>query len=338
MTYKNATLHPAMTALAAVLAFSSTPSLAQSVDEPVVTTAPAVEVTPEPVAVEPAAPAMTAAPAEATADPLAPKATAKAAPVRHTATASRAKPTVTKAKTAAPVAATAPVIAAAAPTPAPTPAPVVDLTPPATAEVAPAPVAEPPVAAELTMNEMLPAAGIGGAAIILLAGAGLAVRRRRRLAEEKFAQQDGEMMWQDDAQPALVEEPAMAYEPEHQPAMIAPAMAATPVAAAPVDVPVADLTPVEGPTTTLPEGFDLSRFSPNVQAAYRGPTEDNASLSLKHRLSKASAMDQMERKAAEEADEAAAVPATETAAADRAKGDFMFAGARKPAPRPLVTH
>ncbi|MEO8175850.1 MAG: hypothetical protein ABI626_04230 [Sphingomicrobium sp.] len=333
MTYKNATLHPAMTALAAVLAFSSTPLLAQSVDEPVVTTAPAVEVTPEPVAVEPAAPAPIAAPAEATADPLAPKATAKTAPVRHTATASRAKPTVTKAKTAAPIAATAPAADAAAPAIAPTPAPVVDLTPPPS-DIAPAPVAalpaDTPVAAESTINEMLPAAGIGGAAIILLAGAGLAVRRRRRIAEQNYAEQDGEMMWQDDAQPALVEEPAMANEPVHQPAMIEPA-----VTAAAVDVPVADLTPVEGPTTALPAGFDLSRFSPNVQAAYCGPTEDNASLSLKHRLSKASAMDQMERKAAEDAAEAA--PA-ETAVADRGTGDFMFAGARKPAPRPVHTH
>lgn len=45
----------------------------------------------------------------------------------------------------------------------------------------------------------------------------------------------------------------------------------------------------------LPDGFNLSQFGPHVQAAYRGPSPDNPSLSLKKRLSKARALDQRAR-------------------------------------------
>ena len=46
-------------------------------------------------------------------------------------------------------------------------------------------------------------------------------------------------------------------------------------------------------------GFDLSHFGPTLQAAYKGPTEDNPSLSLKYRLRKAAGMDQMAKREAE---------------------------------------
>ena len=52
---------------------------------------------------------------------------------------------------------------------------------------------------------------------------------------------------------------------------------------------------IDGPVTELPEDFDLSRFGYNVQEAYKGPTEDNPSLSLKNRLSRARGMDALER-------------------------------------------
>ena len=55
MTHRT-TLHPAMTAIAAAIALSSTPLFAQSADEPVVTTTPAVDVTPAPAAADPIAP------------------------------------------------------------------------------------------------------------------------------------------------------------------------------------------------------------------------------------------------------------------------------------------
>ena len=61
-------------------------------------------------------------------------------------------------------------------------------------------------------------------------------------------------------------------------------------------------------TAALPAGFDISRFGRHVQAAYRGPTPDNPSLSLKNRLRRASFFDQQERRAAEEG-----APASESA-------------------------
>jgi hypothetical protein len=199
-----------------------------------------------------------------------------------------------------------------------------------------APADQPPASADLMSNDMLPIAGAAGLGILALAGAGLAVRRRRRRAQEAE-----DAAWQEEVESAAdpVAEPAMVVEPQHEPAMREPAFVAAP---APSPVPVADLTPVEGPTTDLPEGFDLSRFSPNVQAAYRGPTEDNPSLSLKHRLRKASAMDQMERHAEAEAETVPApkadAPAAKPAVADPAKEDFMFSRAKKPSTRPAFTN
>jgi hypothetical protein len=59
--------------------------------------------------------------------------------------------------------------------------------------------------------------------------------------------------------------------------------------------PIFDERPVNAPTTALPADFDLSRYGRHTQAAYRGPTPDNPSLSLKYRLRKAAALDQRER-------------------------------------------
>lgn len=320
MTYKNATLHPAMTALAAVLALSSTTAMAQAIEEPTVTSTPAVESAPVPVAVEPIVPETTVEPTTA-ADPLAPK--AASTPARKATAKTRAQPTAAVTKSARP-ATPAPALATT------TPAPAAPAEEPLAAEAAAAPVAvtptEQPEVAESAMDEMLPAAGIGGAALLLLAGAGLALRRRRRIADSE------DLAWQDELA-AVPAEPAPVAEAQYEPVLRQPAFVAAPAPVADPVPTVADLTPVEGPTTTLPAGFDLSRFSPNVQAAYRGPTEDNPSLSLKHRLRKASAMDQMERNAAETAP--AEVPA---AAADQPTGEFMLARVRKPAMRPLHTH
>jgi len=113
-------------------------------------------------------------------------------------------------------------------------------------------------------------------------------------------------------------------EPQPSPAMAAPepsfARAAVQPAAA---------------ATALPAGFDLSRFGRHVQAAYRGPTPDNPSLSLKNRLRRASFFDQQERRAAEEGKAAArpTQPAWMTRKANEA--EFMFRPAsRKPELKP----
>ena len=77
MTHRHTIIRPAMTAIAAVLAFSSAPLFAQSVDPVVATPAPALDVISVPIAAEPPA----AEPiVEGTAvDPLAAEAVAKPA-------------------------------------------------------------------------------------------------------------------------------------------------------------------------------------------------------------------------------------------------------------------
>lgn len=344
-----------MTALAAVIALSSTPLFAQSADEPIVTTAPAIEVTPAPIVVEPVATTPTAD--TTAADPLAATATTKPA-ARKASTvksAAKARPTAARAASVAPAVAAAPSIAApAAEIPAEAMLPIEP-------EIAAPPVAAAPSAAtnDTTMNEMLPVAGAGGLALVLLAGTGLAIRRRRRRAQEAEDaawQQDLETAADPIAEPAMIEQPA--------PAMPAPAMMAEQqpplelsqpafvAAAAPVPETASGLTPIDAPTTDLPDGFDLSRFGFNVQQAYKGPTEDNPSLSLKHRLRRASGMDQQERKLEAEveavtgespldgADEPAPIAETlaNPAGVTSTKGDFLFGrDGSMPAFRPART-
>jgi hypothetical protein len=67
----------------------------------------------------------------------------------------------------------------------------------------------------------------------------------------------------------------------------------------------------DAPRTQLPPNFDLSRFGPHVRAAYQGPTEDNPSLSMKHRLRRAAAMDQQLRQHGEAPRAAAQRPAAQ---------------------------
>lgn len=336
-----------MTALAAVIALSSAPLLAQSVDEPIVTTTPPIDVTPAPVAADPV---VTAPVADTAVDPLAAEA-APAIPVRKAApvktAAARSRPAAARASSA-PIVAAAPAAAITAPA---AEVPVAQPLPPPT-EIAAEPIAR-PATANSTMNDMLPAAGIGGAALVLLAGAGLVVRRRRRRAQEEedlalqYAQAEAEAAAE--PQPALeLTEPAY-VEPVREPAE--PAFVA---AAAPAPAPAAEAPPeVEGPVTELPEGFDLSPYGHNVQAAYKGPTEDNPSLSLKNRLSRANGMDQMERNLDAEVEAAtgesvlgepdqtppAEEPVAKPPIVHHVDGDFMLGrAAKKPSLSPTYTH
>lgn len=359
MTHRNAKVHPAMTALAAVIALSSTSLLAQPVDQPAVTTTPVIEVTPVPVVVDPVV-TEPIVETPAAADPLAAKTATPARKAATTkATAARSRPAPARASNATRTAAAAPAAVITAPV---AEVPVAQPLPPPT-EIAAEPIAEPPATA--TTIDILPTAALGGLGLLLLGGAGLAIRsRRRRRAEEA---QDAEWQQQAEAEPDEVAEPAMIEEP--QPAMVAapaPAMMAEQqpaleltqpafvAATAPVPETVSGLTPIDGPTTDLPEDFDLSRFGFNVQQAYQGPTEDNPSLSLKHRLRRASGMDQQERKLEDEveavtgesplegADDpapAAEAPAAKPAVATSAKGDFLFArDDTKAVVRPARTH
>jgi len=119
--------------------------------------------------------------------------------------------------------------------------------------------------------------------LALLAAALLMLRRRRRRLREEA----DELAYYDE------DEVAVAAEPQPEPAFVPAAVA--PPAPAPVHDPIFDNRPTNAPTTALPADFDLSRYGRHTQAAYRGPTADNPSLSLKYRLRKAAALDQRER-------------------------------------------
>jgi len=332
MTHRNLKIHPAMTAIAAVFAFS-TPSFAQSTGEPIaVTSAPAIDVTSAPVAADSLAPAPVVD-TPATADPLAPEAAAKPA-VRKATTAkpsaARSRPATPRAASAAPAVATAPAATSVPATPSPFEPPPLE----AEAVPVPAPIAQPPVTAGTTMkNPLIPIAGVAGLGLLALTGAGLVVRRRRRRAED--AEADARREYVEALPEADAEaDPVMVVEPA------TPAMAAETAAVAAAVIAAHEPSPeIDGPVTELPDDFDVSQFGLHAQAAYNGPTEDNPSLSLKNRLSRANGMDQLAEREAE-AEVAAATeeaPAAKPAVAKSASGDFMFGrGGMKPSQKPIV--
>ena len=293
-----------MTAIAAVIALSSTHLLAQTTDGTAAQAAPVVAAPPPVVAAPPAA-AQTAAAEPAAAAPVdtapaaAPAMKTVGTPVVHDAdtapniseaAATPARSAAVKRSLSAPAArSSAPkATAALAPAkvvttkvetaPAPLPAPAAKNVPTAAQVAATTPSAAPPAAAVTqTMHtssvddETLPIAGGIGLAVIALGGAAYALRRRRRDHEEE----------------ELLPEPVAAVAaPKAEPVIAAPTMA-------PVAMASAGAMP-----RTLPNGFDISRFGRHTQAAYVGPTPDNPSYSLKRRLKRASFFDQREREAA----------------------------------------
>lgn len=300
-------LRPAMTAIAAVMALSSTPLLAQTAGTadqaaPVVVAPPPPTVTAPPVAAQTAAPETTPAPAPVSETPAPAPASAMktvGTPVVHDADVTTSAPaesakvaaptraapakrfsTAPVARTSAPVA-TASVTPAKAPAaPVPLPAPVAKNVPTAaeTAAATPPAAAAPAVTAQThqvstSQDETLPIAG-GIALIVIALGGGVYALSRRRRDEDEL------VLGTAPAETVVV--------PEAEPVMAAPMAAATPMPA-----PVVGTMP-----RTLPNGFDISRFGRHTQAAYLGPTPDNPSYSLKRRLKRASFFDQREREAA----------------------------------------
>jgi len=270
---------PGMTALAAALTLTATPLFAQAADPapvtvsppPPVVTAPTSPITasvptptPDTAAGALGAPTPTMAPIvhqpEETAAPVAERAARTPRAITSRATDRATPPTRVERATSAPTPAA---VANAAP-PVVNSRPVAPLAP--IVRAAPAPVPQPtPQTAD---TDVLPIAGGVGAAILLLGGA-VALGRRRRDDNE-----------------------AVVYET--QPEM---RVGAAPMAAVVVPAPAQAVT--ANTTTTLPSGFDVSRFGRHTQAAYRGPTPENPSLSLKKRLKIASFYDGRERMAAE---------------------------------------
>lgn len=274
MTKNDFMLRPGLTAIAAVLALSTTPLHAQEADPVADTTVTTTASTPEPTA-EPVSSETT------TSDPLAPT---EVAPVATTAAEepARTAPSAARSAPRAPTVVTRSARAAesVAATPAPAPTAPATATPvePLPSELAAAPMTPDvaPVAAPtdslVESGDMVPIAGAAGLGILALAGAGMALRRRRR---------DETLVEQDDLAP--VAEPRIARP-------VTPAPVATPVA------PVASDRSAFGwgaaAATAAPAA---ARDGSHVEAAYRGPTPDNPFLSLKKRLRRAAFFDQRER-------------------------------------------
>jgi hypothetical protein len=175
------------------------------------------------------------------------------------------------------------------------------------AEPAPAPSEFDQLMSDVMADDTVPfvIAGAAGLGMLTLLGTGILTRRRKLRRERENLAAKHRMLAKAAASP-----PPLELDRAHHvgPAYSQPG-------------PKHDPVPVKNvPVTKLPAGFDLSRFGPHVQAAYRGPTEDNPSLSLKHRLRRAMALDQQARRREEEA------PKTFQAGAksELRSGDFMF--------------
>jgi hypothetical protein len=203
-----------------------------------------------------------------TAAPVKPK--AKPATMKAVRTAAVKKPAAAvEDKSPAPPAETAMVAPAAA-------APIVDARPLETAQVAPAPQASKP---ELKVDETAIMLGGGALALLALGGAGVALARRRRDEDEEVMEE------------TVADEP-MTIEPER--------------------VPRHDTVHEEQPAIIAPSAFAWGNAQPAersleterragetwVERAYRGPTPDNPSLSLRKRLKRANFFDARERRVA----------------------------------------
>ena len=273
MTHRTSKIRPATTAIAAVLALSSTQLLAQTAPDAVqpVTVAPVTTVMDSaPVVTTPSEPLTTS-----TSDPLAPSAKSTATKSTKSATTHRTASVVRPAKAAPPVA-QAPVAAPVA-----TPAETVEAAPimvtAAPAAPAVAAVATPPAQnASVSSTGMLPIAGAAGLGFLGLLGVGLAMRRRKRRNEEEFAAAEPDEL--------AAEAPAQA-----DPLFDEPAFA--PLSADPT--PALALGAAAAPAETPSDCVDAAPGS-HVEAACEGPTADNPSLSIKKRLKRANFFDQRE--------------------------------------------
>ena len=261
-------------AIAAALALSSTPLLAQEVPQAQPTATEPTTTTPSTTAPAPDEPATSTT--ESSSPAPAPESTVRTSSttprtVHHSVHAAAPKATAVP-KVATRTATTH--IAAAAPAPAAVPAatnshvnPVVDLSPQPPAKTA--------ATAKPAKNNdpILPIAG-GALAFLAIGGAAVAMTRRR--------EDDGNI-----DEEAVEQEPvAAAPEPvvhEEQPAIVAPSAFAWGRAEAP---------------RMQPEQSDRKPGETWVERAYRGPSADNPSLSLRARLKRAAFFDKREREVA----------------------------------------
>ena len=301
------------TAIAAALALSSTPLLAQQATPDATQTAPSTDTAPAtdnvPTVAVPAV--TTTTPDTDAATSTSTTTTTKQRTVHHTAVSTAPPAAAAPVRTvtthhpapATPVAA-APVAMPVGSVPATGTAPAPPAGPPPLAQIA----GPPPAAAKVNQQTQSSDAGeIAGAAIFLLIVLGAlayALSRRRSTRETVYEEQTYEPETAH-AEPEPVRAPEAVYE--EQPAIVAPETSAfawgNKPEAGTLETPANVREAEDEQPSTLPNGFDLSRFGRHVQAAYRGPTTDNPSLSLRNRLRRAAAMDQKERAEGLQSDE-----------------------------------
>jgi len=278
----------ALPAIAAALALSSTPVLAQETVQPVqpVTIEPAAP-TPDLPAPAPSEPAATTDTSTAPAADATPPTTAKRS-VQRTATrttrvaAARPAPvatrttarTVTQTKLPASTVAAQPA-AVAVPPPAPEPT-----------TVAPAPAQTAPVKPVNTSDETLPIAAGGALALLALGGTAVALTRRRRRREEEWV--DEQPASYDTADTMVAPQPEPVIH-EEQPAILAPSAFAW------GSVPQAEAARANESSS---DDDDRRPGESWVERAYRGPSSNNPSASLRNRLKRAAFFDKREREAA----------------------------------------
>jgi hypothetical protein len=281
----------ALPAIAAALALSSTPVFAQEAQP--TTTAPATTAQPTPDTPPPATDTTTTAPATDTSTPTTTTTTKQT--VKRTVRASAAKPAPVAARTVTRTVArraavpAAPATAAATPAPTPTaaapPAPQTAVAPVVPLNAKPAPAKAQP--SKSIDNNTLEIAGGGLLALLALGGTAAALIGRRRSRREK----------------ELADEQVMAYEPfetaaapEHAPVVHDEEPAAAASAFAWGNQAQAD-DPGHSNDRTA-DGDDRRPGESWVERAYRGPSANNPSVSLRTRLKRAAFFDKREREAA----------------------------------------
>jgi len=280
----------ALPAIAAALALSSTQSFAQEVPQQAqpVTTEPApATAQPAPVADEPAPATDTSAAAPATSPTPVKNATRT---VKHNTHITASKPAATVKQTITRTVATSHLAA-----PPPAPAPVAPAAPTSQSKVAPVvdlnakPGAPAQTTAAKPANQSDETLEIAGGALALLAlGAGAAAvarSRRRRREEQEWA--DEQTMAHEPFE--TVAAPAPAAEPiihEVQPATVAPSAFAW-----------GDRQPARA-NEPMVEQEDRRPGETWIERAYRGPSRNNPSVSLRARLKRAAFFDKREREAA----------------------------------------
>lgn len=216
--------------------------------------------------------------------------------VKHTVTTSKhvstaAAPVVHKAVHTSRVPTTPPLARAPAETAPPAPAPVAAPQAPAepAAQIAPAPRKAAPVQGnEDTALEV----GGGILALLILGGGAYALSRRRRRVDEEEEWYSDEPASEDYAEP-------VAAEPSHEAEMHERVADTAPVAAA-AESPSAFAWGNQSAADREVEASDGDDRRPGetwVERAYRGPSANNPSLSLRKRLKRASFFDMKERQA-----------------------------------------